>query len=98
MSCLSWIALGLLAGFIGSKILNHRGEGIGIDIALGILGAVIGGFLFNALGARGISGYLRCSICVISGGVVLLIGRFHKSGGGFYGQFEKPDYRLGSHS
>ncbi len=44
MSFLAWIVLGLLAGFIGSKIVNRRGEGIVLDVLLGVVGAVIGGY------------------------------------------------------
>ena len=49
MSILSWILLGLIAGFIGSKIVNSTGQGLFLDIALGIVGAVVGGFLFLSL-------------------------------------------------
>ena len=49
MSFLAWIVLGLLAGFIGSKIVNKQGEGLILDIVLGIVGAIAGGFAFNAL-------------------------------------------------
>ena len=43
MSILAWIVLGLIAGFIGSKIVNKSGEGVILDILLGIVGAVLGG-------------------------------------------------------
>ena len=43
MSIFAWIILGLVAGFIGSKIVNKRGEGLVLDILLGIVGAVLGG-------------------------------------------------------
>ena len=56
MSIVAWIILGLIAGFIGSKIMNGRGEGVLIDIVLGIVGAVVGGFAFNMVGAGGVSG------------------------------------------
>jgi len=56
MSFLAWIVLGLLAGFIGSKIVNKQGEGLILDIVLGIVGAIAGGFVVNALGASGVSG------------------------------------------
>ena len=49
MSILSWILLGLIAGFLGSKIVNRHGEGIFLDIVLGIVGAVAGGYLFLSL-------------------------------------------------
>ena len=55
MSFLAWIVLGLLAGFIGSKLVNKSGEGVVLDILLGIVGAVIGGFLFNEFGSPGVT-------------------------------------------
>ncbi len=45
MSILAWIVLGLLAGFVGSKLVNKTGEGVVLDVVLGIVGAVVGGFL-----------------------------------------------------
>ena len=56
MSFLAWIVLGLIAGFIASKIVNKQGEGFLLDIVLGIVGAVVGGWLFGLLGAGGVSG------------------------------------------
>lgn len=52
MGILSWIILGLIAGFIGSKIVNRQGQGFWIDIALGIVGAIVGGYLFSFLGKK----------------------------------------------
>lgn len=45
MSIISWIILGLIAGFIGSKIVNRHGQGLLLDIALGVVGAIVGGVL-----------------------------------------------------
>jgi uncharacterized membrane protein YeaQ/YmgE (transglycosylase-associated protein family) len=74
MSFLAWIVLGLLAGFIGSKIVNKQGEGVFLDIILGIIGAVIGGWLFNTFGASGVSGLNLYSLLVaVIGSVVLLV-------------------------
>ena len=74
MSLLSWLLLGLVAGFIGSKLVNRTGEGIVRDILLGILGAFIGGFLFNLFGAAGVSGLNLYSLLVaVVGAVVFLI-------------------------
>ena len=47
---LPWIVLGLIAGFIGSKIVNRRDEGIVLDILLGVVGALAGGWLFHIFG------------------------------------------------
>jgi uncharacterized membrane protein YeaQ/YmgE (transglycosylase-associated protein family) len=73
MSIISWIILGLIAGFIGSKIVNAEGQGFWLNIALGIIGALVGGFLFSFFGATGITGLNIWSIIVaIVGSVVVL--------------------------
>jgi uncharacterized membrane protein YeaQ/YmgE (transglycosylase-associated protein family) len=86
MSIIGWILLGLISGFIASKIVNRTGEGAVVDIVLGIVGAVVGGFLFNALGAIGVDGFNVWSmfVAVVGAIVVLLIkhaimGRRHVS-------------------
>jgi uncharacterized membrane protein YeaQ/YmgE (transglycosylase-associated protein family) len=74
MSFLAWIVLGLLAGFIGSKIVNKRGEGVILDIVLGIVGAIVGGWLFSTFGASGVTGLNVYSLLVaVIGSVVLLV-------------------------
>jgi uncharacterized membrane protein YeaQ/YmgE (transglycosylase-associated protein family) len=77
MSILAWIVLGLLAGFIGSKLVNKTGEGIILDILLGIIGAVIGGYLFNAFGASGVTGLNLYSLFVAVIGAVLFLVLYH---------------------
>src|SRR5947209_5994059 len=64
MSIIAWIVLGLIAGFIGSKLVNKTGEGFFLDIGLGIVGAVIGGWLFNLFGMRGVTGLNVYSLIV----------------------------------
>jgi len=74
MSFLAWIVLGLIAGFIGSKIVNQQGEGIFLDIILGIIGAVVGGWLFSAFGASPVTGVNLYSLLVaVIGSVVVLV-------------------------
>jgi uncharacterized membrane protein YeaQ/YmgE (transglycosylase-associated protein family) len=74
MSFLAWIVLGLIAGFVGSKIVNHSGEGIFLDIVLGIIGAVVGGWLFSAFGAAPVSGVNLYSLLVaVIGSVIVLV-------------------------
>jgi uncharacterized membrane protein YeaQ/YmgE (transglycosylase-associated protein family) len=74
MSLIAWIILGLIAGFIGSKIVNKRGEGLILDMALGIIGAIVGGFLFNLVGAAGATGLNLYSLFVaVIGSVVVLL-------------------------
>jgi len=74
MDIFSWIILGLIAGFIGSKIVNRQGQGFWLDIALGIVGALVGGFLFDAFGASGVTGLNIYSMLVaVVGSVVVLV-------------------------
>ena len=77
MSILTWIVLGLLAGFIGSKLVNKTGEGVILDIALGIVGAVVGGFLFNLFGAPGVTGLNLYSLVLSVFGAVLFLVAYH---------------------
>jgi uncharacterized membrane protein YeaQ/YmgE (transglycosylase-associated protein family) len=77
MSFLAWIVLGLVAGFIGSKIVNKTGEGILLDIVLGIVGAVVGGWLFNTFGAAGVTGLNLYSLLVAVIGAVVLLVVYH---------------------
>jgi uncharacterized membrane protein YeaQ/YmgE (transglycosylase-associated protein family) len=77
MSFLAWIVLGLIAGFIGSKIVNKTGEGVLLDIVLGIVGAVVGGWLFNTFGAPGVTGLNLYSILVAAVGAVVLLVVYH---------------------
>ena len=77
MSILSWILLGLIAGFIGSKIVNSTGQGLFLDIALGIVGAVVGGFLFSAFGAEGVTGFNIYSLIVAIIGSVVVLWVYH---------------------
>jgi uncharacterized membrane protein YeaQ/YmgE (transglycosylase-associated protein family) len=75
MSIVAWIVLGLIAGFIASKLVNKTGEGLIVDIVLGIVGAVVGGWLFNVFGLAGVSGLNLYSLFVaVVGAAVLLIG------------------------
>ena len=74
MSIISWIILGLIAGFIGSKIVDSQGQGFWLNIALGIVGALVGGFLFSLFGSTGVTGLNIWSIVVaIVGAVVVLL-------------------------
>jgi uncharacterized membrane protein YeaQ/YmgE (transglycosylase-associated protein family) len=82
MSILAWIILGLIAGFIGSKIVNKTGEGVVMDIVLGIIGAVVGGWLFNRFGEPGVSGLNIWSLLVAVIGAVVVLVIYHALVGG----------------
>jgi uncharacterized membrane protein YeaQ/YmgE (transglycosylase-associated protein family) len=81
MSVLGWILLGLIAGFVGSKIVNREGQGFLLDIVLGVVGAVIGGFLFTALGATGVTGFNLWSMFVAVVGAVVVLWGYHAISG-----------------
>ncbi len=74
MSIIAWLVVGLVAGWIGSMIVNRGGEGPLLDIVLGIVGAFVGGFLFNMLGHTGVNGINLYSIVVaVIGSIVVLV-------------------------
>ncbi|MCJ2129752.1 GlsB/YeaQ/YmgE family stress response membrane protein [Methylobacterium sp. E-045] len=77
MSLIAWIVLGLIAGFIGSKIVNNTGQGLIVDILLGVVGAVVGGFLFNQFGQPGVSGLNLYSLLVAIVGAVVVLWLYH---------------------
>ena len=77
MSVIGWIVLGLIAGFIASKIVNKEGEGLILDIVLGVVGAIVGGFLFNQFGAAGVTGFNIYSMFVAVIGAVVVLVVYH---------------------
>ncbi len=77
MSIVAWIILGLVAGFIASKIVNHSGSGILLDIVLGIVGAMVGGWLFASLGAMPVTGFNIYSMFVAVIGAVVVLVIYH---------------------
>lgn len=77
MSIIAWIILGLIAGFIASKIINKSGEGLVLDIVLGIVGAVVGGWLFRTFGMSGVTGLNLYSLIVAVVGAIVLLVVYH---------------------
>lgn len=77
MGILSWIILGLIAGFIGSKIVNKRGEGLVLDIILGIVGGVVGGWIMHFFGYAGPTGINIYSIVVSVIGAIVVLWLYH---------------------
>jgi len=77
MSFIAWIVLGLVAGFIASKLVNKSGEGLFLDIVLGVIGAVVGGYLFQMFGMAGVSGVNLYSILVAVVGAVVVLVIYH---------------------
>ncbi|HEY2032448.1 MAG TPA: GlsB/YeaQ/YmgE family stress response membrane protein [Rhizomicrobium sp.] len=74
MSVLGWIILGLISGFVASKVVNDQGEGCFLNIALGLVGAMVSGFIFSAIGGSSITGFNLYSMLVaIVGAIVALL-------------------------
>lgn len=74
---ISWIVVGLIGGFLASKLVNKTGEGMLRDILLGICGGIVGGIIFRALGGHGVSGINIASIVVAFIGSVIVLFLYH---------------------
>ena len=81
MSVLAWVVLGLIAGFVASNILTRSGQGLLLDLVLGVVGAVVGGFLFTAIGATGITGFNLYSMLVAIVGAIVVLWAYHAFSG-----------------
>jgi len=78
MGIIAWLVLGLIAGFIASKLVNKSGEGLIIDIVLGIIGAIVGGFLTSTLlGEPGVTGLNLWSLLVSVVGAIIVLVAYH---------------------
>jgi len=77
MSIIGWLVLGLISGYIASKIVNKSGEGFVLDIVLGVVGAFVGGWLFNAIGHTGVTGFNLYSMFVSVVGAVVVLVVYH---------------------
>ncbi len=81
MGIIAWLIVGLIAGYLGSLIVNRGGEGMIRDIVLGIVGAFIGGWIFTAMGSAGVTGLDLRSIMVATVGAVVLLVLYHAVAG-----------------
>jgi len=77
MGIIAWLVVGLVAGWLGSMIVNRGGEGPLMDIVLGVVGAFVGGFVFNMLGYGGVSGINLYSIFVAAIGAAAVLVVYH---------------------
>jgi uncharacterized membrane protein YeaQ/YmgE (transglycosylase-associated protein family) len=73
MSVIGWLILGLISGFIASKIVNKSGEGVLLDVVLGI----VGGFLFSLVGAAPVTGLNIYSMVVATIGAITVLILYH---------------------
>ena len=81
MGILAWLIVGLIAGYLGSLLVNRSGEGMIRDIVLGIVGAFVGGYIFTAMGSVGVTGLDLRSIMVATVGAVVLLVLYHAVAG-----------------
>jgi uncharacterized membrane protein YeaQ/YmgE (transglycosylase-associated protein family) len=81
MGIIAWLIVGLIAGYLGSLIVNRGGEGMIRDIVLGIVGAFIGGYIFTMMGSVGVTGLDLRSIMVATVGAVVLLVLYHAVAG-----------------
>ena len=81
MSIIGWLVLGLISGFIASKIVNKSGEGVVLDIVLGVVGAVVGGYIFTAFGASPVNGFNIYSMVVAIVGAMVVLFVYHAATG-----------------
>ena len=77
MSIIAWVVLGIIAGFVGSQIVNKTGEGLILDLVLGIVGAIVGGWVFSLFGQAGVTGLNLYSLVVAVIGAVALLLAYH---------------------
>jgi uncharacterized membrane protein YeaQ/YmgE (transglycosylase-associated protein family) len=77
MGILSWIVLGAIAGWLASMFVNKTGEGLFLDIVLGIIGGVVGGWIFAAMGSTGVTGFNLWSLFVAVIGAVVILVLYH---------------------
>jgi len=77
MSFVAWIVLGIIAGFLGSKIVNRTGEGVVRDLILGVVGAIVGGWIFSLFGQSGVTGLNIYSLVVAVVGAIAVLVAYH---------------------
>ncbi len=77
MSILGWIIFGLITGFIASRLVNSHGAGCLIDIVLGLVGAVVGGYIFTAIGGHRVTGFNFYSMFVAIVGAIVVLLVYH---------------------
>jgi uncharacterized membrane protein YeaQ/YmgE (transglycosylase-associated protein family) len=73
MGILSWIIIGLIAGWLAGVIMKGSGYGLLSDIGLGILGAVVGGFLAGAIFGIPVTGFNLVSLIIALVGAIIVV-------------------------
>jgi|APTNR8051073442_1049403.scaffolds.fasta_scaffold12219_5 uncharacterized membrane protein YeaQ/YmgE (transglycosylase-associated protein family) len=73
MGIIAWIVLGAFSGFVAGKIVEGRGRGLLVNIFVGLIGALVGGFIVSGVGGEGITGFNIWSVVVSVFGAVILL-------------------------
>ena len=73
MTIVEWVVVGLIVGFLASRIVNRRGEGILLDLALGIGGALLGGYMCTSARSTPVSGFDTYSALAATAGAILIV-------------------------
>ena len=77
MSFLAWTVVGLIVGFVASKIVNKAGESVAINVALGVVGALLGGWLFDQFGPPEVTGLSWWSLLMAATFAVFVLMGYH---------------------
>lgn len=77
LAFIGWIALGAATGFIASKLINKTGHGRHRDVLLGVVGAIVGGFLSNLFRDAGVANLNLYSFFVATAGAVVFLIIYH---------------------
>ena len=73
MGILSWIVVGLIAGWLASKVVKGHGSGLFSNLVIGVVGALLGGWLAGTFLGLGLSGFNLTTLLIAFGGSVLLL-------------------------
>lgn len=77
MSIIGWIILGLISGWIASKVVDNKGKGLIVNLVLGIIGSLVGGWIFALIGAMPVTGFNLWSLFVSVVGAVVVLVIYH---------------------
>ena len=71
MGIISWLVVGLVAGWLTGKIMGSHGKGVLMDIVIGLLGALVGGSIARLFGFRSEGGFVYTVVVAVFGAIVL---------------------------
>ncbi len=81
MSIIGWLFLGLISGYIASRVVSDSGQGLVLNVVLGIVGAFVGGFILSSFGGAPVTGFNLYSMFVAVVGAILVLLTYHMIAG-----------------